>query len=147
MADELSGRTAAFLVANEGIEQIELTEPWQAVEAAGGQPVLLAPKAGSAQAMNHLDKADSFEVDLDVAALGDPPVHAAFIRAPLVEQVGSGVEALATLSDGRVVAVRQGALLGTSFHPEVTGERRFHALLLDLVGERVRRTGGAHAAG
>ena len=68
MADELSGRTAAFLVANEGIEQVELTEPWQAVEEAGGQPVLLAPKAGSAQAMNHLDKADSFEVDLTVAA-------------------------------------------------------------------------------
>ncbi|GAA5197956.1 pyridoxal 5'-phosphate synthase glutaminase subunit PdxT [Microbacterium jejuense] len=89
---------------------------------------------------------DSFEVDLDVPALGDPPVHAAFIRAPLVEQLGAGVEPLATLSDGRVVAVRQGALLGTSFHPEVTGERRFHALLLDLVRERVRRTGRADAA-
>ncbi|WP_374451092.1 pyridoxal 5'-phosphate synthase glutaminase subunit PdxT [Microbacterium jejuense] len=90
---------------------------------------------------------DSFEVDLDVEALGGPPVHAAFIRAPLVEEVGPGAEALATLDDGRVVAVRQGALLGTSFHPEVTGERRFHALLLDLVRERVSRTRARDAAG
>lgn len=89
---------------------------------------------------------DSFEVDLDVAALGAPAVHAAFIRAPLVEEVGPGAEALATLDDGRVVAVRQGALLGTSFHPEVTGERRFHALLLDLVRERVSRTRARDAA-
>lgn len=81
---------------------------------------------------------DSFEVDLDVPALGDPPVHAVFIRAPLVEEAGDGVERLATLDDGRVVAVRQGSLLGTSFHPEVTGERRFHELFLDLVRGRVR---------
>jgi 5'-phosphate synthase pdxT subunit len=76
---------------------------------------------------------DSFETDLDVAVLGDPPVHAVFIRAPLVEQVGAGVETLARLEDGRIVAVRRGALLGTSFHPEVTGERRFHELFLDTV--------------
>ena len=68
MANELSGRTAAFLVANEGIEQVELTEPWHAVEDAGGTPVLLAPKSGSAQAMNHLDKGDSFQVDQTVTA-------------------------------------------------------------------------------
>ncbi len=76
---------------------------------------------------------DSFETDLDVPALGAPPVHAVFIRAPLVEQVGGGVEALARLEDGRVVAVRRGPLLGTSFHPEVTGELRFHELFLDTV--------------
>lgn len=76
---------------------------------------------------------DSFETDLDVAVLGDPPVHAVFIRAPLVEEVGADVETLARLEDGRVVAVRRGALLGTSFHPEVTGERRFHELFLDTV--------------
>ena len=81
---------------------------------------------------------DSFEVDLDVPALGDPPVHAVFIRAPLVEEAGDAVERLATLDDGRVVAVRQGSLLGTSFHPEVTGETRFHELFLDLVRGRVR---------
>lgn len=76
---------------------------------------------------------DSFETDLSVPALGEPPVHAVFIRAPLVEQVGDGVEALAALDDGRVVAVRSGALLGTSFHPEVTGEHRFHELFLEMV--------------
>ncbi|MFE5409722.1 pyridoxal 5'-phosphate synthase glutaminase subunit PdxT [Microbacterium sp. NPDC056569] len=81
---------------------------------------------------------DSFEVDLDISALGEAPVHAVFIRAPLVEESGDGVERLATLEDGRVVAVRQGALLGTSFHPEVTGEHRFHALFLDMVRERAR---------
>ncbi|MDR7186082.1 5'-phosphate synthase pdxT subunit [Microbacterium trichothecenolyticum] len=81
---------------------------------------------------------DSFEVDLDIPALGEPAVHAVFIRAPLVEQAGEGVERLATLDDGRVVAVRQGTLLGTSFHPEVTGEHRFHALFLDMVRERDR---------
>lgn len=76
---------------------------------------------------------DSFETDLDVPALGERPVHAVFIRAPLVEATGSGVETLARLDDGRVVAVRQGRLLGTSFHPEVTGETRFHELFLETV--------------
>ncbi|KJL39717.1 Glutamine amidotransferase subunit PdxT [Microbacterium trichothecenolyticum] len=79
---------------------------------------------------------DSFEVDLDIPALGEPPAHAVFIRAPLVEQAGERVERLAALDDGRVVAVRQGSLLGTSFHPEVMGEHRFHALFLDMVRER-----------
>lgn len=81
---------------------------------------------------------DSFEVDLDIPALGQPSVHAVFIRAPLVEEAGDGVERLAALDDGRVVAVRQGSLLGTSFHPEVTGEHRFHELFLDMVRERSR---------
>ena len=62
-------------------------------------------------------------------ALGEPPVHAVFIRAPLVESRRRRRRALAALADGRVVAVRQGNLLGTSFHPEVTGEHRFHELL------------------
>ncbi len=78
-------------------------------------------------------QSDSFETDLDVPALGGPPVHAVFIRAPLVEHAGAGVEVMATLPDGRIVAVRQGALLGTAFHPEVTGEHRFHRLFLDMV--------------
>jgi 5'-phosphate synthase pdxT subunit len=76
---------------------------------------------------------DSFETDLDVEVLGTPRVHAVFIRAPLVVDAGESVETLATLDDGRVVAVRQGALLGTAFHPEVTGEHRFHQLFLDTV--------------
>lgn len=84
---------------------------------------------------------DSFEEDLAVPLLGDEPVHAVFIRAPLVDSLGAGPpggpapEAIATLADGRVVAVRQGRLLGTSFHPEVTDDHRFHAYFLrELVG-------------
>ena len=57
----------AFLVASEGIEQVELTEPWKAVEAAGHEPVLLSPESGTVQAFNHLDRADTFDVDLTVA--------------------------------------------------------------------------------
>jgi 5'-phosphate synthase pdxT subunit len=76
---------------------------------------------------------DSFETELDVPALGEPPVHAVFIRAPLVLDTGADVETLASLDDGRIVAVRQGSLLGTAFHPEVTGEHRFHSLFLDSV--------------
>jgi 5'-phosphate synthase pdxT subunit len=76
---------------------------------------------------------DSFETDLEVDLFGGPPVHAAFIRAPIVEEVGPAAEAVATLDDGRVVAVRQGNLLGTSFHPEITGETRFHEHFLSLL--------------
>jgi len=79
---------------------------------------------------------DSFETDLDIPALGEPSVHAVFIRAPLVEEVGADVETLAALDDGRIVAVQQGNLLGTSFHPEMTGETRFHRRFLSLVASR-----------
>ena len=68
MPNELDGLRIAFMAANEGIEQVELTEPWQAVTDAGGNPELLAPEPGKAQAFNHLDKADSFPVD---HAIGD----------------------------------------------------------------------------
>lgn len=76
---------------------------------------------------------DSFETDLDVPVLGEPPVHAVFIRAPVVERVGRRATALAHLDDGRVVAVEQGPLLGTSFHPEMTGDTRFHEYFLTKV--------------
>ncbi|WP_166871775.1 pyridoxal 5'-phosphate synthase glutaminase subunit PdxT [Salinibacterium sp. ZJ450] len=76
---------------------------------------------------------ESFEVELRMPVLGDPPVHAVFIRAPVVETVGDQVTALASLDDGRVVAVQQGNLLGTSFHPEITGDTRFHQYFLDRV--------------
>lgn len=73
---------------------------------------------------------ESFETDLAIPGLGDPPVHAVFIRAPVVEAVGPSATPLASLSDGRVVAVEQGRLLGTSFHPEVSGELRLHERFL-----------------
>ena len=79
---------------------------------------------------------DSFEDDLAFEGL-DAPVHAVFIRAPWVESVGSGVEALARVergpAAGRIVAVRQGSLMATSFHPEVGGDARVHRLFVDLV--------------
>ena len=76
---------------------------------------------------------DSFETELEVPVLGGPPVGAVFIRAPVVESVGPGVQILASLGDGRVVAVEQDNLLGTSFHPEITGETRFHEYFLARV--------------
>jgi protease I len=67
MPKDLSNQTVAFLVANEGVEQVELTEPWKAVQEAGATPVLVAPESGEVQAFDHLDKADTFEVDRTVA--------------------------------------------------------------------------------
>lgn len=78
-------------------------------------------------------QADSFEVDLEVEGLGDP-VHAVFIRAPRVERAGPGVEVLASV-DGHPVMVRQGNVLATAFHPELTGDLRVHRLLLEMAGE------------
>jgi len=80
----------------------------------------------------------SFEGDLDFDGLGSP-VHAVFIRAPWVEQIGAGVEVLARVgageAAGRIVAVRQGPLMATSFHPEVGGDGRIHQVFVDLVSE------------
>ncbi|HLZ48925.1 MAG TPA: pyridoxal 5'-phosphate synthase glutaminase subunit PdxT [Candidatus Limnocylindria bacterium] len=75
---------------------------------------------------------DSFEADLDVPTLGAQPFHAVFIRAPLIERVGDGVEVLSELGDGTIVAARQGNLLATSFHPELTHDGRFHDYFLKL---------------
>ena len=68
MTQDLTGKTIAFLVASEGIEQVELTQPWQAVKDAGGTPQLVSPEAGEVQAYDHLDKADTFPVDVPVAS-------------------------------------------------------------------------------
>ena len=76
---------------------------------------------------------ESFETDLTVPALGEAPFHAFFIRGPSVESVGEGVEVLATLDDGTIVAVREGTLLGTAFHPEISGDPRFHQYFLRIV--------------
>ncbi len=82
---------------------------------------------------------DSFETDLAIPALGDEPLHAIFIRAPIVTEVGPLAEVLARDADGNPVVVRQGGVLATAFHPELTGDRRIHRLLVDLVGESSRR--------
>lgn len=77
---------------------------------------------------------ESFETDLAVPVLGDTPVHAVFIRAPVVERVGDEVDVLARLDDGSVVAVRQRNVIATAFHPELAGETRFHRLLTTMAG-------------
>ncbi|MDQ1392583.1 MAG: pyridoxal 5-phosphate synthase pdxT subunit [Acidimicrobiaceae bacterium] len=76
---------------------------------------------------------DSFELDLAIAELGHEPIHGVFIRAPIVERAGAGVEILAAV-DGRPVACRQGPVLVTSFHPELSGDLRLHDLFLKGVG-------------
>lgn len=81
---------------------------------------------------------DSFETDLEIQVLQsvskeNPLFHCVFIRAPLIEKVGTGVEVLAKLPDGRIVAARQGHFLATSFHPELTEDARFHQYFLEVV--------------
>jgi 5'-phosphate synthase pdxT subunit len=80
---------------------------------------------------------DSFESEIALDGIEGPPMHAVFIRAPWVEKAGAGVEVLGRVvggpADGKIVAVRQGTLVATSFHPELTGDRRVHALFVDIV--------------
>jgi len=76
---------------------------------------------------------ESFETDIPVPVLGEPPFHAVFIRAPQIDRVGKGVEVLARLAEGTPVAVRQANLLATAFHPELTKDFRFHRYFLDIV--------------
>ncbi|MFO7583930.1 MAG: pyridoxal 5'-phosphate synthase glutaminase subunit PdxT [Anaerolineales bacterium] len=82
---------------------------------------------------------DSFEADLHIEALKqatqtEAPYHAVFIRAPIIESVSGNAKVLSALSDGRIVAAQQGKLLATSFHPELTGDTRFHEYFLSLIG-------------
>ncbi|WP_082473689.1 pyridoxal 5'-phosphate synthase glutaminase subunit PdxT [Curtobacterium sp. Leaf261] len=76
---------------------------------------------------------DSFEIDIPMPELGERPVHAVFIRAPVVESQGPGVVTLGALPDGRAVAVQQDNVIASAFHPEVSGEDRFHRRFLALV--------------
>jgi pyridoxal 5'-phosphate synthase pdxT subunit len=76
---------------------------------------------------------ESFETDLSVPVIGEAPFHAFFIRGPAIESVSPKLEVLATLDDGTIVAVREGHLLGTAFHPEIGGDPRFHQYFLRIV--------------
>jgi 5'-phosphate synthase pdxT subunit len=80
---------------------------------------------------------DSFEQDLEIASFDSSPFHAVFIRAPVIIRVGEDVKVVAKLPDGRPVAVQQGKLLATSFHPELTSDSRFHAYFLELASGAV----------
>jgi 5'-phosphate synthase pdxT subunit len=94
---------------------------------------------------------DSFEGDVRLTGVPGPPVHAVFIRAPWVEEVGPEVEVLGRIeggpADGKIVAVRQGRLVATSFHPELTGDLRVHALFVELVRAAPARESGEVGAG
>jgi len=79
---------------------------------------------------------DSFETELKIPALGEKPFPGIFIRAPIIEQTGSNVEILAKLNNGTGVAAREGKLLVSAFHPELTGDLRFHQYFLDIVSGR-----------
>ncbi|WP_448608053.1 pyridoxal 5'-phosphate synthase glutaminase subunit PdxT [Geodermatophilus sp. URMC 60] len=92
---------------------------------------------------------DSFESQVSIDGVAGGPVHAVFIRAPWVEQAGEGVQVLGRVeggaADGRIVAVRQGNLVATSFHPELTGDRRVHALFVEIVRGHLAEQAGAAA--
>jgi 5'-phosphate synthase pdxT subunit len=151
------------------LESFDLLEPLRA-RIAGGMPafgscagmILLARQAldgrPDQQQLGGLDivvrrnafgrQVDSFEEDLEFAGIEGAPLHAVFIRAPWVEKVGDGVEVLARVPESqatgdaadRIVAVRQGAVLATAFHPELTGDERVHRLFVEIVREADTQT-------
>ena len=83
---------------------------------------------------------DSFEADFDIAGLNGRPFRAIFIRAPVIVETGKSVEVLAALPDGHPVAVRQGKLLATSFHPELTGDDRIHRMFVNMAASGTEET-------
>jgi 5'-phosphate synthase pdxT subunit len=135
------------------IERWQLREPILGLAASGapifgtcaGMIVLAREIAGELPILPLLDvtvernafgrQLDSFEADLVVPVLGDRPVHGVFIRAPIVDRVGPGVDVLARLDDGRIVAVRERNVIATAFHPELAGESRFHRLVATMAAE------------
>ena len=106
-----------------------------AVEIAGGEPPILPLLDVTVERNAFGRQLDSFEADLDVPVLGGMPVHAVFIRAPIIERTGPDVDILSRLDDGRIVAVRQRNILATAFHPELAGETRFHRLVATMAAE------------
>jgi 5'-phosphate synthase pdxT subunit len=154
---DLDGLSGLILPGGESTTMRKLIDRWQLLEpmldlARRGAPIfgtcagmiLLSKEIsdGDAPVMPLLDitvkrnafgrQLDSFEGELDVPVLGDKPVHAVFIRAPIVERVGADVDVLAQLEDGRIVAVRKGNVIATAFHPELAGETRFHRLIATM---------------
>ena len=149
---ELDGLDALVIPGGEsttitlGIEREGLSEPLRTL-AHGGVPILGTCAGMIMLDRDHLGLLDvtvrrnafgrqlkSFEADLEVVGVDGGPIHAVFIRAPWVEDVGPGVEVLASV-DGHPVAVRQDRVVAVSFHPELSGDTRLHALLLSLVVE------------
>lgn len=151
--DDLEGLDALIIPGGEstvmtlGIEREGLAEPLREL-ADSGRPVLGTCAGMIMLDRDHLGLLDvrtrrnafgrqvrSFEADLDLAGVDGGPVHAVFIRAPWIEEHGPRVEVLASV-DGHPVAIRQDNLLALSFHPELTGEPRFHELLVRMADSR-----------
>ncbi len=97
----------------------------------GGQPTLSVMDI-TVRRNAYGGQLNSFELPIDAPAFGEGPLHGVFIRAPLIEAVGQGVEVLARLPDGAIIAARQGRLLATTFHPELTADARVHRYFLEL---------------
>lgn len=93
---------------------------------------------------------DSFETDLDIPVVAETPIHAVFIRAPIISSIGTDVEVLARLDNGQIVAARQRNLIVTSFHPELTSDDRLHRWFVDTAEGALRdltaAVGGANIA-
>ncbi len=113
---------------------------------AGGEPPVLGLLDVEVSRNAYGRQLHSFEADLDFPLLGAEPIHGVFIRAPILTDVGAGAEVLARDPDGRPIAVRQGRLLATAFHPELTDDRRLHRLFVELVAG-ARRDPAQGAAG
>ena len=106
-----------------------------ASEIVGGEPPILPMLDVTVERNAFGRQLDSFEAELEVPVLGGTPVHAVFIRAPIIERTGPDVDVLAKLDDDRVVAVRQRNVIATAFHPELAGETRFHRLVATMAAE------------
>jgi len=163
---ELDGLDGLIIPGGESTSILHLMQSYNLIEplrrfAQAGSPVLgtcagmicLAKKVSNADSSNLETLAlmdvkvrrnafgrqvDSFETELLVSAFGDEPFAAVFIRAPIIEEAGPQVEILSKLPEGAVVAVRQGSLVATAFHPELSNDPRFHSYFLKLV---VAKTG------
>ncbi len=160
LPEDLEGVSGLILPGGESTTMRKLVARWNLREpvmrlAAAGAPIL-GTCAGLIVMAKEIDRAeepvfplldvavvrnafgrqlDSFETDLRMPILGDKPVHAIVIRAPIIERVGAGVEVLARLPDKRVVAVRQRNVIALSFHPELAGETRIHRLIATMASE------------
>jgi 5'-phosphate synthase pdxT subunit len=106
-----------------------------ATEIAGGEAPILPLLDVTVERNAFGRQLDSFEADIGVPILGSTPVHGVFIRAPIIERTGPGVDILARLEDGRIVAVRERNIVATAFHPELAGETRFHRLVATMAAE------------
>ena len=109
----------------------------------GGEPAVLPLLDVSVRRNAFGRQLDSFEADLDVPLLGSQRVHGVFIRAPVIDRVGPGVDVMGRLDDGRIVAVRERNVIATAFHPELAGETRFHRLLSTMAAEHAEPGEGA----